>query len=64
MSPEQTLLYKQNLINVVRKQQSTCLGIRKDIKRLQEELTLELSVLEDVQQEIDGLENKVEYSFS
>lgn len=55
MTPDQILLYKQSLLSVVHKQESTCLGIRKNIKRLQGELTLELAILEDIHREINEL---------
>lgn len=60
MTPEQTLMYKQSLLSAVRKQESTCLGISKNIKRLQGELTLELAILEDIQREINELGDVVE----
>jgi hypothetical protein len=55
MTEEQTRLYRQSLCSALQKQQSTCWGIRKNIKRLQDELTLELAVLEDIHTEIDEL---------
>ena len=64
MTPEQTLMYKQSLLSAVRKQESTCLGIRKNIKRLQDELTLELAALEGIHKDIDELGEVVEYSFN
>jgi hypothetical protein len=57
---EQTQLYRQSLCSAVQKQQSTCWGIRESIKRLQNELTLELAVLEDMQMQIDELYDVVE----
>lgn len=64
MTPDQILLYKQSLLSAVHKQESTCLGIRKNIRRLQGDLTLELAILEDVQREIDELGDVVEYSLN
>lgn len=64
MTPDQILLYKQSLLSAVRKQESTCLGIRKNIKRLQDELTLELAALEGIHKDIDELGEVVEYSFN
>lgn len=55
MTPEQTLMYKQSLLSAVHKQESTCLGLLKNIKRLQGELTLELAILEDIRREINEL---------
>ena len=60
MTPDQILLYKQSLLSAVRKQESTCLGIRKNIKRLQDELTLELAALEGIHKDIDELGDVVE----
>ena len=60
MNKEQARQYKQSLLSSVRKQQSTCEGLRKNIKRLQDELTLELAVLEDVYRELDKLDTVLE----
>lgn len=56
MTEEQMLLYKQSLLSAARKQESTCEGLRKDIKRLQGELTLELAILEGIRKDIGALE--------